>query len=292
MKITKKNLYSYEGSDSRWLEINWFDHFEYLNDVKEDLYSIKRLIETDFKNISDEEFYNIVSRFYSIFLTKNDILNILSKTVGKEFDRFEVLKTRMTYKDTVSEGHGRDFSWWEETFEIDWIVAATKDFILDKNHNYSKDEIRELIRNKQIVKLSNRKKPIGMNPKLSYESEEVESINTHSINIGKMDYMNFISYDELISLNSIKYDDSDFEKELYHRTISLLRKNLSKKRILTDFKKILLFLNDNIYTLCELISKKNVNNENEKNQNLELVGSISDMQKKLSRSLSQNCPLL
>lgn len=292
MKITKKNLYSYEDSDSRWLEINWFDHFEYLNDVKEDLYSIKRLVETDFKNISDEEFYNIVSRFYSIFLTKNDILNILSKTVGKEFDRFEVLKTRMTYKDTVSEGHGRDFSWWEETFEIDWIVVAAKDFILDKNHNYSKDEIRELIRNKQIIKLSNRKKPIGINPKLSYESEEVESINTHSINIGKMDYMNFVSYDELISLNSIKYDDSDFGKELYHRTISLLRKNLSKKRILNDFKKILLFLNDNIYTLCELISKKKADDENEKNQNLELVESISDLQRKLSRSISHNCPLL
>ena len=55
------------------------ENFEYLDEVKEDLDAIKVLIDTDFQNLLDEDFYYLISRFYYIDLTLNDFLNIISR---------------------------------------------------------------------------------------------------------------------------------------------------------------------------------------------------------------------
>jgi len=232
MHITKKNEYDYDAYDSRWKEIVWFHGLEYLKDVKKDLDAINKLIESDFKKISDKDFYDLVSNFYSIYLTKNDLLNILSKVNGIEYNKFKKINSTMTFKDIVTEGHGRDFGWWEETYQIGWIVATSKDLVLNRDYNYSKEEIEQMVKKKQIISFGKYAQSIGITPVLSYKSEEVEKINILKINFDFDDYDELLNeFDVYFDFSLLKTDDSTFDEEVYKTAVSMIRKRLNKKNL-------------------------------------------------------------
>ena len=259
MHIVKKNEYSYDN-DSNWLELVWYGYLRYLEYVKRDLDAIGVLIDYDFKDIPDKTFYNLVSNFYSIYLTKGDILNIISRVKGIQYDRFEALNSRMVFKDIVREGHGRDFSWWEETFQVNYIVAVAKDFTIDPNHNYSKEDIEEMAKNKQIVAVDSYSKDIGMNPKLSFIKEEPTNVDIDTLRLGLgCDFLS--EYDNIFQLDLLENIDSEFASKVYKTAISLIKKRLNKKKVLNECKQILLFLNENMGRMNEAVNHFDGGNE-------------------------------
>lgn len=251
MKILKKNEYTYD-TYSKWGDIIWFSNLEHLKDIKEDLDAIENLINLDFKNLSNKDFFTLISRFYSIYITRDDFLNALSKVNGIEYDKIEKLNSRMIFKDMVSEGHGRDFSWWEETFQIGWIVATSKDLTLNSDYNYSNEEIKQMIKNKQIISFNNYVRAIGMDPELSYEPERVEKINIPKIDFDYAD-PDAYKYSIYFDFSLLKEGESEFSKDVYKVICSMIKKRLNKKKILNDCKQIILFLKDNIHLVNGVI---------------------------------------
>ena len=259
MHIVKKNEYSYDN-DSNWSELVWYGYLRYLEYVKRDLDAIGVLIDYDFKDIPDKTFYTLVSHFYSIYLTKGDILNIISRVKGIQYDRFEALNSRMVFKDIVREGHGRDFSWWEETFQVNYIVAVAEDFTIDPNHNYSKEDIEEMAKNKQIVAVDSYSKDIGMNPKLSFIKEEPTNVDIDTLRLGLgCDFLS--EYDNIFQLDLLENIDSEFASKVYKTAISLIKKRLNKKKVLNECKQILLFLNENMGRMNEAVNHFDGGNE-------------------------------
>lgn len=259
MHIVKKNEYSYDN-DSNWSELVWYGYLRYLEYVRRDLDAIGVLIDYDFKDIPDKTFYNLVSNFYSIYLTKGDILNIISRLKGIQYDRFEALNSRMVFKDIVREGHGRDFSWWEETFQVNYIVAVAENFTIDPNHNYSKEDIEEMAKNKQIVAVDSYSKDIGMNPKLSFIKEEPTNVDIDTLRLGLgCDFLS--EYDNIFQLDLLENIDSEFASKVYKTAISLIKKRLNKKKVLNECKQILLFLNENMGRMNEAVNHFDGGNE-------------------------------
>ena len=323
MNITKKRVYGYyddcydrmdeyfdrsDEGDWYWEKmLNPGEDFEYLEEVKDDLAAIKKLIDSDFKDLSDEAFYYLISRFYYVDLSLNDFLNIISRVNHVQYDKFEDLRTRRTYKIQMQEGHGKDLSWWPETYEIGWIVATAKNFRLKPNYNYSFQEIEYMIKNKKIVFICEHNKAVGMEPKLPYEQEEYKMKNIPKIagcsekfkwlidtlvlfsNSDYDDYMKYTSplFDKKFSFNYLMKGKTKFSKEVYTEACSMIRIRLNKKQVLKDCKKIILFLNDEFNRLIPHIQESYFDVYSDKDKYLKLSEELKNNHKTLLLKLEE-----
>lgn len=292
MNIIKKRVYGYYDYYDRKDEYfdrlyagDWYwemminsglEDFGYLEEVKKDLAAIKILIDSDFKDLSDEDFYYLISRFYYIDLTVKDFLNIISRVNHVQYDKFEELRTRQTFKVYEQEGCGKDFSWWEETYQVGWIVATAKNFRLKPNYNYSKEEIENMTLKKQFVSIYRRDKDVGMDPKLPYKQEKYEDKNMSKI----ADYSEEFKcvFDTLVlssdrncdeymkhtapffdgfefSFDYLKEGETEFSKAVYKEACSMIRMRLNKKQVLDNCKKIIVFLNNELNNLVTCIQE-------------------------------------
>ena len=288
MYIEKRNEYDPDfRSGSRWSEIEYSFNLEYLEDVKNDLIAIEKLIDSNFKDLPDEEFFKLVSNFYSIYIGKKDILNILSKVNGIEYNKIQKLNSTMTFKDIVSEGHGRDFSWWEETFQVIYIVATSNDLTLKQYCHYSKEEIKQMVKKKQIVSFGKYPKARGMDPKLPYKPEEFGKIKmlNMSLDIESVDEL-LEGFDTSFDFSVLTKDASTFSEEVYKNAVSLIRKRLNKKKVLNDCKEILLFLKENIDSINDVIKNEYFDDEKDEKKYLDLSKEVKQHQKSLLLSLN------
>lgn len=292
MYAIRKNEYDDDFySDSRWIELKHCGRLFYLENIKNDLEAISKLVNTDFKDLTDEDFLKLTSYFYSFYITKDDILNLLSENSNVKFDKIQKLNTRMTFKDTVSEGHGRDFSYWDEIFQVFYIVATSKDLKLNPEYNYSIDEIKQMIEKNQIISFGGYREARGMNPDFPFVTEQVEKISFKNINLN----ITLDSYEDIIDelecsfdFNSLITIDSTFSNEIYNLAISMIRKKLNKKKVLTDCKEIVLFLNDNINVIDTSIKNEHFENESDRQKYLKLSKEITDNHNKLLLKLNQD----
>lgn len=289
MHITKKKEYDYEVYGSRWKEIVWFGNVEYLEDVKRDLEAINKLSDTEFRDLSNEEFYSLISNFYTVFLTKKDILDILFKVMGVEYTKFEQLNSKMIYKDIVSEGHGRDFSWWEETYQVGWLVAAAKDLNLVPNYNYSKEEIKEMVEKKQIVSFGQMDKAIGFDPIIPYEEEKVEKIDMPRVSLDceNLDELTW-DYETCFLFDKLKKDESKLSLAVYDEAVALIRRRINKKKVLNDCKKIILFLNENIHVVDDGVRNNYYMDKDGKSKYTDLSGEVKEGHKQLALRFLKN----
>lgn len=289
MHITKKKEYDYEVYGSRWKEIVWFGNVEYLEDVKRDLEAINKLSDTEFRDLSNEEFYSLISNFYTVFLTKKDILDILFKVMGVEYTKFEQLNSKMIYKDIVSEGHGRDFSWWEETYQVGWLVAAAKDLNLVPNYNYSKEEIKEMVEKKQIVSFGQMDKAIGFDPIIPYEEEKVEKIDIPRVSLDceNLDELTW-DYETCFLFDKLKKDESKLSLAVYDEAVALIRRRINKKKVLNDCKKIILFLNENIHVVDDDVRNNYYMDKDGKSKYTDLSGEVKEGHKQLALRFLKN----
>ena len=168
-------------------------------------------------------------------MSEKDILDIASKVNGARFDRFEKLNSRMTFESLVSERHGRDFSWWEETYQIGWGVLTKEVVEIDPGYNYSKGEIKNLVKEGKIISLGRYADAVGFDPVLPYEKEEPEKIDIPEI---KLDYKD-VDVEDLTDYYTISFDfdclqdgDTEFGKRAKSCAYSMLRRRLYKKKVL------------------------------------------------------------
>lgn len=282
MNIIKKNEYNDDFySDSRWTYFRYCFHLRNLEYIKKDLEAINTLIDVDFKKLTNEEFYCLISNFYSICINKYDFIQIFKKINGVEYDKVQRLNTRMIFKDMVTEGHGRDFSWWDETFQIVWIVATSKDLSLREDYNYSIDEINEMVKNKQIILFNKTANAIGWVKNLNCEPEEITSIDTLEIDFkfGNDDIFRYglgLGFD----FNLLKQGETEFSNNVYNNAFSIMRKRLNKKKVLEDCKQIILFLKDNIHTINDVINDEILGCPNDEYY-LNLSNDINNIHKEL-----------
>ena len=285
MYIEKRKEYDYDEYGSRWKEIVWFDNYQYIKDVKKDLDAIKRMMEVEFKNLSNEEFYDLISNFYKVYISKKDILDIVSKVSGVRYDKFERLNSRMAFKSLVTEGHGRDFSWWEETYEAAWCVATLEGFNLDPEYNYSKDEIRELVKSKKIVSFGRYAHDAGFDPDLPYEAEELEKIDIPEVKLEYDNVEDFIEWNNIFKFEDLKPGDTDFSKNVQRAAVSLLRRRLNKKRVLKDCSSIIAFLDENIHMIDDVVENSYYMDEGKKDEYLGISQEVTTNHKALSKKM-------
>lgn len=104
---------------------------------------IKNLKNSDFSNV---EFFNIYKNFYKWDTYK--IIELANQSKFKESKLFRVMTDHYIYF-TVSEGRGKDFSYWNEFYEKGVEFYASKDFKLE-NREYSLQELAQLQKNDLI----------------------------------------------------------------------------------------------------------------------------------------------
>lgn len=287
MNIFKKKEYRYDLYGTKWSDILWYGNLENIKEVKKDLDAIQKLIKNEFKNFTNEEFNELISRFYTVYLTRKDILKILSIINDIEYNKFEKLNSKMIYKNTIMPSENKETK--EEIFQIGWVVATAKDLTLNSNYNYSKKEIEQMIKNKQIISVGKYSQALEMDPMLLYQYENEEKINIPEIDLGYENSNNIFynfACDYYFDLNKLKEGKTNLNKEIYKIAFSVFRKRLNKQKALIHFKQIILFLNDNIYLINDVIKRDENINKSDKTKYLELQKELESNQKLLALSLT------
>lgn len=182
------------------------------NKIKYILNVLENLINGDLKNMSDEEFYNLISKLYNFDFDEYDYLKIISEVNQKNYNQFMEIGTYMTFNGIATEGHGKSFGWWNQLYQITYIAALSDDTEIKSDAILTKEEIKRLIEDKKIVLVRDNTRPI--NNELPY-SEEIETLPT-------MD-LGFNCYFEGCSIELKKRNGLDL--------VPLLRKKITKRKI-------------------------------------------------------------
>ena len=183
------------------------------------IYILKEVVESDFDKITDKELFELLSKVYSISFNEDDYLNMLSKLNDKQYTFIHSIPTAMTFTDIATEGHGRNFDWWNQLYQVYYLAAASETFKIDYNKIYSKEEIKKLVADKDIVLLEREEEAI--NDSINFTPEEYEPITTLGINI-----------------ESCGNNISKFALDNYSLIGALLREKFTKKIVLKDIKKM------------------------------------------------------
>ena len=184
---------------------------------------------SDRKNLTNQEFYHLLLKFAFISDWNDyDCHKVLELAYNMNFVGDAVIKTTMHTTVQKTDGHGRDFSWWNEEIGIDFKVAYTKDFKVDYEHTYSIEEIKKLIDEKKILIISEEERSLSWDKK-NYKKEEYQ----------RFDY----AYDDL-NWEHRFFDDTG---KFYPYTLRYIRSKVSKKVLLKLFKEHLEHANREIY---------------------------------------------
>lgn len=217
-----EDTYAYIGRASNEENANKFK-----KQIKSYIEILKEIVDTDFNQLNDRELYDLLSKFYSISLDGNDYLKMFSKLNNKQYTFFNRIPTTMTFMGVSSEGHGKNFDWWNQLYQVYYLAAFTSDIEFDYNKTYSKKEIKQMVRDKNIIILKQESEPIEDNPE--FKQEKLESIPT--LNIDIKDYGNNIS---------------NFVLNNFHLFGELLRKEFPKRKVLKDIQEFIIILNEDI----------------------------------------------
>ena len=232
VELTEKNLYwEVEGAARDFYDGEKMDFSEINSGVEELIGGAESCMKmiSDRKNLTNKEFYDMLLKFaYITDWNDYDCYKVLELAYNMKFVSDAVIKTTMHAVFQKTEGHGRDFSWWDEEVGIDFKVVYTKDFKVDYEHAYSVEEIKRLIDEKKIVIIS----------------EEERSLAWDKKNYKKEGYQRFDNaYDDY----SMKHRFFDETGKFYPYTLRYIRSRVNKKELLKLFKEHLEHANREIY---------------------------------------------
>lgn len=233
MKIVKKNEYT--GYYSKINEILYMGQHENLEELKEDLKAMITLTHNNFEELEDNEFVKLISRFYSIFFSEEDLLSTLSRISKVKYNKIEYLKTKIIFEDYVVEGRGKDFDCNTNCYQVNLVVATQDNFTVDSNYNYSINEINVLAKDKKIVLLDRINK---INNNVSFKTEDYKGLNVPNVEFEKNLGWPYLYF-------NIEKGDTEFSNKVYNIYISLLRKKLPQRKVLNDLNKIFLTIKEN-----------------------------------------------
>lgn len=257
MKIVKIDNYNPVKSYSIWEEIYDFCNYKSLYNMWEDIKCINEFLDNDIRKVTKEDYFNFQLRFYNIYITDDDIFKILSKINKVNYTEFQTIKTMHYFKQLINEGHGRDFSYWEDTFLLEYFVAVKEGFKLD-DKVYSNEEILKMIENNEIVILDTRYNNLGMSPKIPFESEKIISLDNRRINILSSldDIYNTINLFDIVKNDEI----SQYDQRFIDEALRFVKSRISYIRILKDLAKDINWIKEKLIIDDERIYRDCYNN--------------------------------
>lgn len=261
MYIEKKSHYDPLSNIPFWEtadRYSYYNEFDYvISEIENIIKAFNLLLSKDYKCITDEEYFNIVNQFYNISFFKTDILKILSIIDKVNYDKYQWLKTRVIFTTLDSEGHGRDFSWWHETRQLMLELITPEGLIIDKKHDYSSEEIKEIFNNYKVYLFNYSNKELGIDPELPFVKET-------SIDI-KIPMIKLVDYDEdyfCFELDKIKCEDKNFNENIKQTGYKMVRRKIRPttvfkfaKDIFESIYKHINFYEDEILK-CSFIGEK------------------------------------
>ena len=209
-------------SDGMYAYVGRVESVEILNmfqeELRRNLNMLEKLINVDYENISDDEFYNLISEAYSITFNDVDYLNVISKMNNKKFKCFMEIGTYMTFNDIARSGHGKSFDFWEQLYQVKYVVAVAEDAKIENDSILTKKEIKDLIGDNKIVIVQKESVPIYNELQFDEAVEVMPSID-----------LDFNYYDGRVTGDICKND-------YFSYFVALLRKKFTKKKIISDMK--------------------------------------------------------
>ena len=262
MYIEKKSHYDPLSNVPFWEtadRYSYYNEFGYvISEIENIIKALNLLLSKDYKCITDEEYFNIINQFYDITFFKTDILKILSIIDKVNYDKYQWLKTRVIFTTLDSEGHGRYFSWWHETRQLMLELITPEGLVIDKKHNYSSEEIKEIFNNYKVYLFDYSNKKLGIDPKLPFDKET-------SIGI-KVPMFKLVDYDEEdysgFELGQIEYEDENFNENIKQTGYKMVKRKIRPttvfkfaKDIFESIYKHINFYEDEILK-CSFIGEK------------------------------------
>lgn len=233
IKITlTEDVYAYIGRLSNEENLETFK-----TKIREYINILKEVVESDFDKLTDKELYELLSKIYVITLDKEDYLKMLSKYNNRQYKTIYRIPTTMTFSGITTEGHGRNFDWWYQLYQVYYLAAISDTFKFDYNKTYSKEEIKKLLSDKSIVILKQEEEAIIGNQ--NFVKDDYEAIPTLDIDIE--------NYGDNIS---------QFVLNNYNLFGKILRKKFTKKVVLKDIKNIIGDLNEELQDIFSTIQFK------------------------------------
>lgn len=180
------------------------------------------------RKISDKDFYNMLKEFADISWFDYDYYNILEIAYNTKFAGDARIKTAMHTVVRKVEGHGRDYSWWDEEIGIDFQILYTKEFEVDYDHFYTTEEIKQLIAEKKILIIS----------------EEERDLAWEENNYKKEEYLRF---DCIFDVYSTKDEFFDETGKFYKYTLKYIKKQLNNRKLKNLFAENLEHVEEQIF---------------------------------------------
>ena len=226
MYIEKKSHYDPLSNVPFWItadRYSYYNEFDYvISEIENISKAFNLLLSKDYKCITDEEYFNIINQFYDITFFKTDILKILSIIDKVNYDKYQWLKTRVIFKTLDSEGHGRGFSWWHETRQLMLELITPEGLVIDKKHNYSSEEIKEIFNNYKVYLFDFSNKELGIDPELPFDKETSTGIKVPMFKLVNYDEKDYFGFE----LDQIKYDDEKFNETIKQTGYKLVRRKI------------------------------------------------------------------
>lgn len=237
MYIEKKSHYDPLSNLPFWETVDrysYYNEFDYvISEIENIIKALNLFLSKDYKCITDEEYFNIINQFYDITFFKTDILKILSIIDKVNYNKYQWLKTRVIYTTLDSEGHGRDFSWWHETRQLMLELITPEGLVIDKKHDYSSEEIKEIFNNYKVYLFDYSNKELGIDPELPFDKETSIGINIPMFKL--------VDYDEdyfRFELDKIKYEDENFNEIIKQTGYKMVRRKLKPTTVFKFAKDI------------------------------------------------------
>jgi hypothetical protein len=186
---------------------------------------LNELTKTDLDSLTNKEYYDLLSKFYTIRFEGEDFLKAFSVHNNKKYTGFEEIKTDMVIQEKSKEGFGNYVAWSNKKQKVSYIAAVSDiNTKSDPNREYTKAEIKELVDSNDIVIVNVKKTDI---PKLADNSEEYEAF-------------------PVVDINGI---ESDFFKANIPLFGRMLREEITEEKLRNDIIKFLNELNFQLRTV-------------------------------------------
>lgn len=272
MKVVRKNNYVFNDDDSYdltyWNKIGNLWNLEYLKSIKKDLKAMNDIIDNKLVDISDDDFLSLITRFYNVFISSNDVINFLSSINKKEYGGYNTLKTNQYFHRVFSQNGDSCNDITEDNAQIYINVITSSDF---KNKDmFTYDEIMKLFESKDIVFLnfitkyinkldisSNMKKVPTSVFELYVPSDSMFTIYEYD-DIKSLSNFNNLLYFNSISNKKLSELDNDFNNMI----IKILRNKIKYKNLLEEVVLCLRFFDGYYDSLKRGVIKSCLNNNN------------------------------
>ena len=131
----------------------------------------------DVDKLPPKEYLDLLSMFYAISFDENDYLKALSKLNDKDYVSYQRIKTRMIDSNKKHDGYGNVRIWSENNEQITLLAAVSNNLKIDKDKEYSKIEINDMLADNNIVIVDIIRDKIAKLPIVSEKYEELPVVN-------------------------------------------------------------------------------------------------------------------